>query len=484
MFDRVIANGTLITAEATVQADLGLRDGRIAAIGRRLAGLEVIDASGMLVLPGAIDEHVHLHMPVGELTSSDDFYSGTVAAACGGTTTVIDFAEPKPGQPLVEALASRRAEADGRVVIDYGLHMTLAWADDETLAQVPACIEAGVASFKLYMAYEGLRLDDGGLLRALAALRAHGGRALVHAENHDAITYLVTQALAQGRIGPENHPLTRPDWMEAEAVGRLLALARVTGTPLVLAHLSCALGLEEVRRARARGQTVWVETCPQYLLLDEAEYRRPGFEGAKFVMSPPLRTAADRQALWAGLAAGEVNTVATDHCPFFYETQKTRGLHNFSRIPGGAPGIETRLALLYSHGVRTGRLSPERWVEVCCTEPARRFGLAPRKGTLAIGADADVVIFDPERRVTLSPQTLHQRVDYCPYEGEELQGWPVTVLSRGEVVVRDGEFIGTAGRGRFLPTEADRWRGSRLRSWGPEVSAAITAACWPTAATM
>jgi dihydropyrimidinase len=408
----------------------------------------------MLVLPGAVDEHVHLQMPVGEFTSSDDFYTGTVAAACGGTTTVIDFVEPGPGQPLLDALAARQAEARDQVVVDYGLHMTLSRADDATLAQVPASIEAGSASFKLYMAYDGLRLDDGGLLRALAALRDSGGRALVHAENHFAITYLTAQVLAAGRTGPENHPRTRPDWMEAEAIHRLLSLARVTGTPLVLAHLSCELGLEEVRRARAYAQTVWVETCPQYLLLDEKEYRRPGFEGAKFVMAPPPRTGADRAALWAGLVAGEVDTVATDHCPFFYETQKTRGRDNFARIPGGAPGIETRLALLYTHGVRTGRLTPERWVDVCCTAPARRFGLAPRKGTLAIGADADVVIFDPQRRVTLSYETLHQNVDYTPYEGWEVQGYPVTVLSRAEVIVSNARFVAEKGRGHFLKTAA------------------------------
>ncbi len=453
MFDLVITNGTLVTAEATARADLGIRDGRIAAIGKRLAGLETLDAGGMLVLPGAVDEHVHLQMPVGEFASSDDFYSGTVAAACGGTTAVVDFVEPGPDQPLLEALAARRAEAHGKVVVDYSLHMTLSRADDETLAQLPLSIEAGSASFKLYMAYDGLRLDDGGLLRALATMGEHGGRALVHAENHFAIAYLTAQALAQGRTGPENHPLTRPDWMEAEAIHRLLALAHTTATPLVLAHLSCALGLEEVRRARARGQTVWVETCPQYLLLDEKEYLRPGFEGAKFVMAPPPRTAADRAALWAGLAAGEVDTVATDHCPFFYETQKTRGRDDFSRIPGGAPGIETRLVLLYSHGVRTGRLSLERWVDVCCTAPARRFGLAPRKGSLSVGADADVVIFDPERTVTLSYETLHQNVDYTPYEGWTVQGYPVTVLSRGEIIVRHGEFVGARGRGEFLKTK-------------------------------
>jgi dihydropyrimidinase len=452
MLDRVITHGTVITAETTIRADVGIAGGRIAAVGSGLVAHDTIDAGGMLVLPGAVDEHVHLQMPVGEFTSSDDFFTGTAAAACGGTTTVIDFVEPRKSQTLAEALAARRAEADGKVVVDYGLHMTLSRAGDATLSQVPAAIEAGTASFKLYMAYEGLRLDDGGLLRALAALSRYGGRTLVHAENHHAILYLTAKALAEGRTGPENHPLTRPAVMEAEAIHRLLALASVTGTPLVLAHLSCELGLEAVRRARARGQTVWVETCPQYLLLDEKEYQRPGFEGAKFVMAPPPRREADRNALWAGLVAGEVDTVATDHCPFFYATQKTRGLKDFSRIPGGAPGIETRLALMYSHGVRAGRLSAERWVEVCCTEPARRFGLAPRKGTLEVGADADVVVFDPERSVTLSVETLHQNVDYCPFEGWQVRGYPVVVLSRGDVIVRDGAFVGSAGRGQFVRT--------------------------------
>jgi len=452
MFDLVITNGTLVTAEATVPADLAITNGRIAAVGKQLSGQETLDATGMLVLPGAVDEHVHLQMPVGEFTSSDDFYTGTLAAACGGTTSVVDFVEPGAGEPWLEALAKRQREAEDKVAIDYGLHMTVASADAATLAQVPSCITAGVSSFKVYMAYEGLRLDDGGLLATLATLRHHGGRVLVHAENHHAIAYLTAQALARGQMGPENHPLTRPDLMEAEAIHRLLALAGITETALVLAHLSCALGIDEVRAARARGQTVWVETCPQYLLLDEESYQLPRFEGAKFVMAPPVRTERDRDALWAALGAGEVNTVATDHCPFFFESQKMRGRENFARIPGGAPGIETRLPLLYTHGVRTGRLTLERWVEVCCTGPARRFGLAPRKGTLAIGADADVVLFDPEQQVTLSVDRLHQNVDYCPYEGWQVRGYPVTVLLRGQVVVRDGEFVGRAGGGHFLHT--------------------------------
>ena len=402
IFDTVIANGTLVTAEAARRADLGILDGRIAAAGADLAGRERIDAAGMLVLPGAVDEHVHLQMPVGEFASSDDFYTGTVAAACGGTTAVIDFCEPKAGQPLVEALAARRAEAGGKVAVDYGLHMTLSRADDATLAQIPASIAAGAASFKLYMAYQGLRLDDGELLRALAALGRAGGWVLVHAENHHAIAYLTAQALAEGRTGPENHPRTRPDFMEAEAVGRLLALARITGTPLTVAHLSCAAGLDAVRDARARGQAVGVETCPQYLLLDEAEYRRPGFEAAKFVMSPPLRAERDRAALWAGLAAGEVDTVATDHCPFFLPPKDARPARLFAdprrragdRDPPG-PALHLRRPGRPPDAPTVGggvlhRAGPPLWP-------------GPAQGHLDVGADADVVILtrppgDPGRR--------------------------------------------------------------------------------------
>jgi len=450
MLDCVIARGTLVTAEDRVQADLGIHKGRIAAVGQELTGRQTIDAGGMLVLPGAVDEHVHLQMPVAGTVSSDDFYSGTVAAVHGGTTTVIDFVEPGPTQPLLEALACRRAEADGKVVIDYGLHMTLARADSATLAQIPACIEAGLSSFKLYMAYAGLRLDDGQLLAVLETVHAHSGRVLVHAENHHAIAHLVERALASGQTGPENHPLTRPAILEAEAIHRLLALASVAGSPVAVAHLSCAEGLAEVGAARGRGQSVWVETCPHYLVLDETEYRRPGFEGAKFVLSPPLRTGVDRAALWAALADGEVNGVASDHCPFFYATQKSLGRDDFSRIPGGTAGIETRLALLYQFGVRTGRITAERWVEVCSTEPARRFGLAPQKGTLAVGADADIVVWDPTRRSTLSHKTLHQNVDYTPYEGLEVLGGPAAVLARGRLVVSDGVLLAAPGQGRFL----------------------------------
>lgn len=448
--DLVIKNGTLITPEGPFKADVGIEGERIAAIGEGLTAPNVLDAAGKYVLPGAIDVHVHMQMPVGDVVSSDDFYTGTVAAACGGTTTVIDFVEPKGAQSLMDALHQRRAEADGRVAVDYGLHMTLNSDDPLRLAEIPAVMDAGCTTFKLYMAYEGLRLTDGAMLRALAALQKHRGLPIVHAENHDAIRYLTEKFLREGKTTPHYHPLTRPDFMEGEATARALALARVVGLPMYIVHVSCAEALDAVRGARARGEPAYGETCPQYLLLTRKEYDRPGFEGAKFVMSPPLREEADITRLWDALASGDLQVVATDHCPFFYEGQKDRGRAAFNKIPGGAPGVETRLPLLYTFGVRAERLALARWVQVCCAEPARLFGLAPRKGRIAEGADADVVIFNPDKRVVLHHRTLHQNVDYTPYEGLELIGYPETTLLRGQVIVRDGQFVGRAGQGRFV----------------------------------
>ncbi|MBC7264423.1 MAG: dihydropyrimidinase [Chloroflexi bacterium] len=448
--DTVIKGSTIVTAAETYQADVGIVGERIAAIGHDLRGENILDATGKYLIPGAIDPHVHMQLPVAGTVSSDDFATGTIAAACGGTTTIVDFVEAKGGQSLLEALAARRAEADDRVAIDYGLHMTLANDDKETLAEIPAVVDAGCTTFKLYMAYEGLRLRDEQLLRVLAALGQHGALPIVHAENHAAIAYLVERFRRQGHTEPRYHPLTRPALMEGEATGRVLALAALTATPLYIVHVSCKEALAVVERAQTRGQAAYGETCPQYLLLTADEYDRPDFEGAKFVMSPPPRSAADQEALWNALRYGVLQVVATDHCPFFFVGQKELGRHDFSRIPGGIPGVETRLALLYTFGVGAGRLSLQRWVEVCCTAPARIFGLAPQKGSIAIGADADLVIFDPQREVTLSYQTLHQHVDYCPYEGLRLRGYPDTVLSRGRVVVQKGEFVGQSGWGRFV----------------------------------
>jgi dihydropyrimidinase len=456
-FDLVIRGGTLVMAADTIQADLGIRNGIIAALGQDLAGREVLDATGKLVLPGAVDPHVHLEMPAGPTTSSDDWESGTIAAACGGTTTVIDFVEPEPHAEarsprpyLLHAFESRRAQAQGRAAIDYGLHMTLSRADSDTLAQVPDVMAAGVPSFKTYTTYDGLRLNDDEFLRAMRAVKQAGGLLMVHAENHAMIEHLKREFISAGQVAPRYHPRSRPAAAEGEAIERVLALAEIVHVPVYVVHVSTARGADAIARARARGQAVLGETCPQYLVLTEAGYERPGFEGAKFVCSPPLRTAQDNAALWGALAQGGLATVGTDHCPFNYRGQKELGREQFTAIPGGLPGIEARLALMYTCGVCAGRLTLHRWVEVCCAAPARVFGLYPRKGTLMPGADADLVIFDPDKQVTLSQAILHEKVDYTPYEGFELRGYPVATVARGVVLVQDGCWVGPKGNGRYL----------------------------------
>jgi len=447
MFDLVIKNGTIITTEATYQADVGIQGGNLFALGRDLSGHREIDATAKLVTPGAIDVHVHLQMPIGDNVSADDFFSGTRAAALGGTTTIIDFVEPEPEQTLLQALAARRAEADGRVVIDYGLHMTIGPTEMDKLDQVPAAAGAGCATFKLYMAY-GLRLDDGQLLQVLETVRDAGGLPIVHAENWDVICNLIARNLAVGRTEPRWHPRSRPAPMEGEAAGRVIDLATLAGTPLYIFHVSCGDVVERIATAQRRGLPVYGETCPQYLFLTDALYERPGVEGALPVCAPPLRTEADQIQLWAALAQDKLQVVSTDHCPFT-QADKAKGLGDFSRIPGGVPSIEARFPLVYAYGVRTGRFSLNRWVDICCTTPARLFGLT-HKGTIAVGYDADLVVFDPERQVRLSPQTLHENVDWTPYDGLEVTGWPQVTLSRGELIAENGQFQGQAGRGRFV----------------------------------
>lgn len=447
-YDLVIKNGTVVTAETTYTADIGIHGERIAAIGEGLRGAREIDAAGKLVTPGAVDVHVHLSLNLGGgLVSSDDWFTGTRAAAFGGTTTIVDFVHPEAGETLTQAYDLRRVEADPQTTIDYALHMALGPAEIPQLGDLPQLVERGITTFKLYMAY-GYCLKDGELLQALEAIRDVGGLPVVHAENWDVITTLIRRNLAAGRTEPRWHPRSRPAYLEGEAAGRVIDLAAWVGVPVHIFHIGCREVVERVASARAKGLSVYGETCPQYLFLTEAAYDAPGLQGALPVCAPPLRTQADQPALWRALAHNDLQLVTTDHCPFTQE-QKARGLGDFSRIPGGVPSIEARFPLLYSYGVRAGQITPERWVDVCCTTPARLHHLE-RKGVIAVGYDADLVIFDPDRRVTLSTGTLHENVDWTPYDGMEAQGWPAATIQRGAVLVENGAFAGEAGQGRYI----------------------------------
>jgi dihydropyrimidinase len=450
--DTVIKNGIIVTASETYQADLGLDEGRIRAIGKDLDGDEIVDAEGHYVLPGGVDIHTHLELPVGSTTSSDDFVSGTIAAACGGTTTIIDFADQERGHSLREALETRLERAEGRAVIDFGLHVAITHATEAVLEQEMAeLVEEGITSFKLYLAYPGrYMIDDASFLRILLKARELGALALVHAENGPVVQYLTRKYLSAGKTSPMWHARSRPPEAEAEATGRALSLAAIAQAPIYIVHVTCAASLHRVQEARRQGWMAFAETCTPYLLFSKAEYERPGFEGAKYIVSPPLREKADQEALWRALSNGDLQVVSTDHCPFNFVGQKDLGRDDFSLIPGGMPGIETRVPLVYHFGVNQGRFSINRFVELVATDPARLLGLAPRKGTIAVGADADLVIFDPHKEVTLRRENLHMNVDYSPYESVTVRGYPVRTISRGKTIVLDGEFVGREGDGQFL----------------------------------
>ncbi|MBK8987842.1 MAG: dihydropyrimidinase [Chloroflexi bacterium] len=449
-YDLVIKNGTVVTAVATYQADIGISGEQITAIGDNLSGSREINAAGKLVTPGAIDPHVHLQMPIGDFTSTDDFFTGTRAAAFGGTTTLIDFVETAPQETMLQALAARRAKADPKVVIDYGLHMTIGPNDIAKLGQIAEVYAAGCGSFKLYMAY-GLRLTDGQLLQALEAVRDVNGLPVVHAENWDVITTLIAGNLAAGRVEPHWHPRSRPAALEGEAAGRVIDIATFVGARLYIFHVSCQETVARIAAAQARGLPISGETCPQYLLADWSLYDRPGVAGALPVCSPPIRDQAEQANLWQALAQGVLSVVSTDHCPFTAAEKESR-LGDYSRIPGGVPSIEMRFPAMYHYGVRQGRLTLNQWVAVCCANPARLFGLA-NKGDIAVGGDADLVVFDPEKTVTLSPQTLHEAAGWTLYDGLTVQGWPAVTISRGRVVVANGTFVGQMGHGRFVPRQ-------------------------------
>ncbi|MBD3306779.1 dihydropyrimidinase [candidate division KSB3 bacterium] len=449
----LLRHGTVVTAADTYAADVLIADGKIASFGTALSpeGVMVIEATGYYVLPGGIDVHTHLAMPLGDLISADDFASGTVAAACGGTTTILDYAAYKPGASMEQGLDTWFQKAEGRAVIDYGFHMTVSDYTDRTYWDMERMIARGVTSFKVFTAYpDRLMLDDAAIFKVLKHAHALGGLVCTHAENGHIIDVLIQDALDAGHTAPKYHALTRPPQGEGEAVQRLLTLAELAGSPLYVVHISCCDAIHPIVEAKHRGVPVYAETCPQYLLLTADCYDLPEFEGAKYVMSPPLRDASHQACLWEAIQNGTITVIGTDHCPFQFQGEKERGRHDFTQIPNGAPGIETRLSLLYTGGVCTGRISLNRFVDLMSTAPAKLFGLYPQKGTIAPGSDADLLLVHPTKETLISAITHHSRVDYSLYEGRRVKGVPEMVFSRGELIVEQGNFIGKPGRGRFV----------------------------------
>ncbi len=458
MTSTLIRGGLVITASDELHADVLIQDGRIAALFHREPGTEpavtadrVIDATGRYVIPGGVDAHTHMEMPFGGTYASDTFETGTRAAAWGGTTTIVDFAIQSVGGSLRQGLDTWHAKADAQCAIDYGFHMIMADVDEHSLKEMDQLVEEGVTSFKLFMAYPGVFYsDDGKILRAMQRASGNGGLIMMHAENGIAIDVLVEQALAAGRTDPRYHGEVRKALLEAEATHRAIQLSRVAGSPLYVVHVSATEALAELSQARDLGLNVFGETCPQYLFLSTDNLAEPDFEGAKYVCSTPLRPRDHQEALWRGLRTNDLSVVSTDHCPFCFTGQKELGRGNFSKIPNGLPGVENRMDLLHQ-AVVDGHLTRRRWIELACATPARMFGLYPRKGTIAPGADADVVIYDPAAEQVISAETHHMNVDYSAYEGRRITGQVETVLSRGELVIDGRSYVGHAGHGQYQP---------------------------------
>ena len=454
-YDILIVNGQVVTATETLRADVAIVGDKVVEVApnlRREGVGTLLDAAGNYVLPGGVDVHTHIDMPLTDtISSSDDFETGTRAAAFGGTTTVVDYAAQSRGQSLKEAIELWKAKARGKAVIDYGFHCIITDLTDSVIHETDELVAEGVSSFKVFMAYPGrLMLDDGAIFRLLQRSAVNGSLVCVHAENGGAIDVLVKQAVAAGNTEPKYHALTRPTIAEAEATGRAIALAEMADASVYIAHVSCQRALDQIEQGRMRGLPVMGETCPQYLFLSLENFDVPAWEGAKYVLTPPLREKWNQAKLWDGLASGALQVVSTDHCPFNFRGQKDFAGNNFTRIPNGGPGIENRLSLIFTGGVLSGRFSVNRFVDLVSTTPARIFGMYPRKGTIAAGSDADLVIFNPHRQYTITANSHHMRVDYSLYEGLSVTGVPEVVLSRGRIIVRSGAFEGVAGSGEFL----------------------------------
>ncbi|MFD7061741.1 dihydropyrimidinase [Streptomyces sp. NPDC059906] len=454
----VIRGGLVITASDEIHADVLIEDGRVAALAatgtpaaEAFTAENVIDASGKYVIPGGVDGHTHMEMPFGGTYAADTFETGTRAAAWGGTTTIVDFAIQSVGHSLREGLDAWHAKAEGNCAIDYGFHMIVSDVNQETLKEMDLLVEEGVTSFKQFMAYPGVFYsDDGQILRAMQRAAGNGGLIMMHAENGIAIDVLVEQALARGETDPRFHGEVRKALLEAEATHRAIRLAQVAGAPLYVVHVSATEAVAELTRARDEGLPVFGETCPQYLFLSTDNLAEPGFEGAKYVCSTPLRPKEHQAALWRGLRTNDLQVVSTDHCPFCFTGQKELGRGDFSKIPNGMPGVENRMDLLHQ-AVVDGHIGRRRWIEIACATPARMFGLYPKKGTIAPGADADIVVYDPHAEQVISAETHHMNVDYSAYEGRRITGRVETVLSRGEPVVTEREYTGRKGHGAYTP---------------------------------
>lgn len=449
----LVRNGRIVTASDIYEGDIYIEDGMVKEIGSGLSGEwdQVIEAKRKIIIPGGIDAHTHLNLDVGIAVANDDFYTGTVAAACGGTTCIVDHMGFGPkGCSLHHQLNLYHGYAHDNAVIDYGFHGVVQHVDDHILDEMESMVREGIQSFKIYLTYD-YRVGDEDAFRVMERLKKLGGITTVHAENHEMISYFRSKFVKEGRTSPIFHALSRPEECEEEAVNRIIAISSLAGdAPVYIVHLTTSGGLDHIKAARERGQAVYAETCPQYLLLDEDMYNSPDNEGLKYIMSPPLRKKQNQEALWNGIKNGCIGVVATDHCPFSFNREKQMGMGDFTKCPNGAPGIEERIPLMFSEGVMKGRININKFVEICCTNPAKIFGLYPKKGTIAPGSDGDIVIIDTEKEVVLTKDMLHGRADYTAYEGFKLKGYPVLTMVRGEVIARDNEVTGKKGFGNFI----------------------------------